>query len=207
MIGFPFIRNISGVLEQPETQLCWQSSSPQQLWNFRGAPGLQPRELGPAGASQCYLTYSLTPLSQHNLCWNRHCQLFKNQCAFLNATRNQRHSEGWWGRHFQTATMCLEELLPPTTVSSQGSLITEHRHTSDILGCSAPSRWHNTRQTCTHTLLLGKAGEVRLPWTDSCCSSTVGTRQPKSTETFSFRVITPGREELTQMVSKFARKQ
>lgn len=54
----------------------------------------------------------------------------------------------------------------------------------------------------------GKAGEVRR-WAaiDSCCLSTVGTRQPESTETFAFRIITPGREELTQMVSKFARKQ
>lgn len=32
--------------------------------------------------------------------------------------------------------------------------------------------------------------------------STVGTTQPHSTQTFAFRIITPGLEELTQMVSK-----
>lgn len=38
---------------------------------------------------------------------------------------------------------------PRPVVPSEHNLITEHRRTSDISGCLAPSRWHNTQQSCT----------------------------------------------------------
>lgn len=110
---------------------------------------------------------------------------------------------------FQKATMRSGEVFSFHIVSSEQNWRTEHRHARDILGCPVPSGQHEAQQSCARTLLSGKdGGEVRH-WVaiNSCCSSTVGRRQPVSTETFAFRIITPGHEELTQMVSKFARKQ
>lgn len=71
-------------------------------------------------------------------------------------------------------------------------------------------QWHlgvSSSRNPAHAAAARESRRESQAAVDSCCAGTVGTAQLQSTETFAFRIITPGCEELTQMVSKFARKQ